>query len=363
MATIWFSLAGEGRGHATRVRTVVEALRDEHRVRIFAPGAAFDFLADAYGGTAVVVTKIPGLMFRYRNGELSLIGTLADAAGYLRRMPRLLAALRREIDGGRPDLVVCDFEPALPRAAARAGVPVVSLDHQHFMLVCDLSDLPLSLRVKARMMVPVVAAYCPRPVETVVSGFYFPPLRPGLRNVTQIGSLLRPNVLDALPTDDGHILAYLRKFGHPEVLEVLAGCGRDVFVYGLGERPPQGRLVFRPVSEDGFVADLAASSCVVCNAGNQLLGEALYLGKPVLAMPEENQDEQAINAHYLRAGGGGDWTSVRDLTAPRLRRFLADLDLYRGRVDRRRLRGNEPALAAIRRHLPSTVPERRPVRV
>ncbi len=353
MATIWFSLSGEGRGHATRVRTLADALRGEHRLRLFAPAAAFEFLAGVFAGTDVTVTPIPGLTFRYRHGEVSPLGTLVDAASYVRRLPRLVSALRREIERDRPDLVVCDFEPALPRAAAAAGVPIVSLDHQHFMLVCDLSDLPPHLRVMARMMVPVVAACCPRPVETVVSSFYFPPLRPGLRNVTQVGPLLRPAVLDAVPTDAGHLLAYLRKVGHPHVLDALAGCGRDVLVYGLGERPRRGRLVFRPVSDGGFVADLAAAACVATNAGNQLVGEGLYLGKPVLALPEANQHEQAINARYLRASGGGDWTPVRDLTPARLRRFLAERDRYRGRVDRRRLRGNEPALAAIRRHLPT----------
>ena len=65
MATIFYSLAGEGRGHATRVRTIVEQLRSEHRFVIFAPGDAFDMLAPLYAESDVVVQRIEGLRFAY----------------------------------------------------------------------------------------------------------------------------------------------------------------------------------------------------------------------------------------------------------------------------------------------------------
>ena len=32
----------------------------------------------------------------------------------------------------KPDLVITDFEPLLPRAARLEGVPYISIDHQHF---------------------------------------------------------------------------------------------------------------------------------------------------------------------------------------------------------------------------------------
>ena len=37
MATIFYGLSGEGRGHATRARTIVEGLRKRHKVVVFAP--------------------------------------------------------------------------------------------------------------------------------------------------------------------------------------------------------------------------------------------------------------------------------------------------------------------------------------
>jgi hypothetical protein len=53
------------------------------------------------------------------------------------------------------------------------------------------------------------------------------------------------------------------------------------------------------------VDDLAAARAVVCTAGFTLLSEALYLGKPVLALPNRGFFEQALNALYLRRSGRG----------------------------------------------------------
>lgn len=135
------------------------------------------------------------------------------------------------------------------------------------------------------------------------------------------------------------------------VLDVLKTCGREVRVYGLGERPRDGDLVFRAIDERGFLADLGTAECLVSTAGNQVVGEALYLGKPVLAMPEPGNDEQRLNGHFLKASGEGDSLPMGELTPARLGTFLGSLDLYRARIQPSRHHGNPAALDAIRRTL------------
>ncbi|MEM9701904.1 MAG: glycosyltransferase family protein, partial [Planctomycetota bacterium] len=311
MATIYYSMAGEGRGHAVRVRAITEALRHEHRLVLFAPAAAYDFLEPLYRDTDVEVRPIPGLLFAYSNRRLDLPRTAAQAAGYLWRMGPIVRDMERALRDDPPDLVLTDFEPCLPRAAARVGVPVVSVNHQHFLLVNDLVGVDAGLRAKATAVAPIIRWYCPRASAFVVSSFYDPPLRPAYRDrVTPVGVLMRPEMFAATPTDGGHLLVYLRRFGHEHIFNALRHCGRDVLVYGLGEKPPDGRLRFRPISESGFLEDLAGCDALVTTAGNQLVGEAHYLGKPVFAMPEPGNFEQRINAHFLRTEGGGDWVDI-----------------------------------------------------
>lgn len=362
MAKIFISLSGEGRGHATRVRALVEALAGEHQVRIFAPGDAYSFLAPLYSGTEVRVDSLPGLCFAYDNRHrLRYPATLRRLLSYLRQLPATLDRLTDELHRERPDLVITDFEPALPRAARRCGVPFISLNHQHFLRTYDLSGLPRRLRWHAAYMAVIVGAYYSGQVETIVSSFYFPPLRPGCRRVTQVGVLLRETVRAVRPVTGQHLVAYWRKFGNEAVLRALEDTGLEVRVYGLGERPPCGNLSFHAIHEARFLADLATSTALVCTAGNQLVGEALYLGKPVFALAETNNFEQEINAHFLAVSGAGEAMPMSEFTEARLHRFLASLDRYRSRIRRERLDGLPAVLNVLGRHLRIASPQARPL--
>ena len=362
MARIFYSMSGEGRGHATRVKTVVEWLRGEHQVTLFAPGDAYELLQRAYAGSEVAVRRLAGLHFHY--DERRRIDTVATVRGgwtYLRRLGTRVDSLRQALERERPDLVITDFEPILPRAARAERVPVVSLNHQHFLAVSDFRGLPLRLRAWAGVVARLLPAVVSGQSATIVSSFYFPPLKRRFRaSVAQVGVLLRPTVLAARPSDGGHLVAYLRKVVAPQVLTALVECGEEVRVYGLGERPREGKVEFRAISEERFIADLAAARALVTTAGNQLVGEALHLGKPVLAMPEPGNWEQYINAHFLAAEGGGAWVDMEAISAARIGAFLARLDTFRRAIRPERVNGNAAAFALLRRHLPGAGDSLRP---
>ena len=249
--------------------------------------------------------------------------------------------------------MVADFEPLLPRAARLCGVPFLSFDHQHYLVVNDLSSLPMPLRQKAALAAPIVRAFYNWQVETVVSSFYRPPLKPGVQNVSQIGVLLRPELMRVRPRRDGYLLVYMRRHPAPGLFDALTATGMPVKVYGLGERRTEGNMRFYAVDERNFMDDLAGCEAVVSTAGNQLVGEALYLRKPVLAIPESANFEQAINGHFLNASGGGRClggrVKVRDMLS-----FLDDLEVFRSRIVPESVCGNRQAMDVIGRWLPPT---------
>jgi uncharacterized protein (TIGR00661 family) len=262
-------------------------------------------------------------------------------------------ALCRSLAGARRKPRARNRTRALPRAAARCGVPFVSLNHQHFLVTSDFSDFPADVRLSAAWQGCVVDQFYSGQAATIVSSFCFPKLRRGRGRVVQIGSLLRPQVLTAQSEHGSHLVAYVRKFASDRFIGELGGAGREVRVYGLGRRPSCGNVRFFDIDERRFIEDLATSAALITTAGNQLLGEALYLVKPILALPEPNNAEQRIHGHLLAREGTGEQHDFDRVSAADLRRFLDRVDEYRSRIARERLNGNPAAVAELRRFLPA----------
>ena len=74
---------------------------------------------------------------------------------------------------------------------------------------------------------------------------------------------------------------------------------------GLESEVVEGNLRYQPFSEDKFIDDLASSRGVIAGGGFTLMGEAVYLHKPMLAVPLARQFEQVLNARYLELEGYG----------------------------------------------------------
>jgi uncharacterized protein (TIGR00661 family) len=364
MARIAISLCGEGRGHATRIATLLDRLAPEHDLLVYTSADALVFLsrvAERWPGR-VEVREIPGLVFQYTGGRLDVVKSITVACGYQARvLGPLVERLLGELEAFDADLGIVDFEPSLPRAAARLGVPLVSIDHQHFLVAYDLGMLPFRLRCHAWAMGHAVTMYTVGATDTVVSAFFRPPLRPGWEHVVQTGPLLRRELLDASPADRGFLVSYLRRHTPFDTLAALADCRLPVRVYGLGAREPFGALSFHDVDERRFIDDLVDCRALVAAAGNQLIGEALHLGKPLLVLPEAAHAEQLMNAHFLAGMQCGDFCLLEQATVDRVRAFVDGLDRFGPALARvaGRMDGTADVLSVIRRRL--AAPAERPV--
>lgn len=330
MSNIHFSLAGEGRGHAARARTLIDELRKKHSVTVHTFGDAHSFLSPLYAGTDVGVEEIPGLRFCYdRKGRVDYVRSAASNVGVLLEIARATRRLKRRLEHDSVDLVLTDFEPALPRAARAAGVPVLGVDHQSVLAYADLRELPFHLRRHAAFLGAFVKRWTPRPTLRVASSFYRPRRKAGHDDVRFVGVLLRDAVRRVEPTIEDHLVAYVRRGMPDRALDVLAEAPLEVRVYGRGSFTPRGSLVPCEISEHGFLADLASCRAVVTTAGNQLVGEAIHLEKPVLGLPEQGNREQQINAWFLERSGAGRALDFADFDAAALRAFLDEVPALR----------------------------------
>jgi uncharacterized protein (TIGR00661 family) len=271
------------------------------------------------------VVRIPTLSYEYNeSGQMSVPRTLKHNVGRAADVVFGGAQFRGVVERMRefaPDVAICDADPWTHRAAARLGVPRISFDHYGILAYCR-PPIPLADRLRHARDVLAYRLLTGRPQRIVVSSFYdAPPARAGVRC---IGPLLRDAVHGVRPKRGDHLLAY---FNQPalftaRVEDALTKLNRPVVVYGTARTGVNGPLEFRAPADRVFLEDLAACRAVVGTAGNQLVGEAIHLGKPLFVMPESSV-EQRVNAAAVVRCGVGVQEAHEKLTVGHLEQFLA----------------------------------------
>jgi uncharacterized protein (TIGR00661 family) len=349
---ILYGVVGEGMGHATRSKVVCEHLVAQgHQVKIVVSGRAHAFLSKSFPD----VVEIKGLTIRYVNNRMDRDGTFAR--NFL-AAPQLLAAnigaYFRKVASFKPDAVISDFDSFAYLFAKRHGVPVLSVDNQQIMSRCKLGKFAKEgAKVDYQLIKAFVRAKLPACDHYVITTFFYPPVRNKFeKNTTLVPPILRQPILDAKKRAriGPHVLVYQTSTSDTKLLDELERIrGTEFIVYGLRRNARRGNLTLKEFSEDGFVQDLAASRAVVCNGGLSLIGEAVYLGKPIFSVPVRNQYEQVLNARYLEELGYG--LAAERIDADVLGLFLQEAPKYAARVAKHKQDGNRELFDVVDRAL------------
>jgi len=227
-----------------------------------------------------------------------------------------------------PDVIISDAETWTHHVAASLKIPRISFDHIGILAYCKPELDPLD-RVKACLDTFCYRTLMGKPDRILVSSFFdAQPQRDGVR---VIGTLPRQTVREMKPVNGSHLLVYLNRGQdqfHADLLRPLEQLGCPVHIYGTSQRGRHGSLSFMPPSNLPFLEDLAACRAVVSTAGNQLVGEAIYMGKPVLAMPESCV-EQRMNARAVECLGIGMRVTPRQFSLTVLRKYVDRVDEFK----------------------------------
>jgi uncharacterized protein (TIGR00661 family) len=339
---ILYGVTGEGMGHATRSKVVCEHLVGKgHDVKIVVSGRAHAFLAKTFKD----VVEIRGLTIRYVDNRMDRDGTLAQN---VLAAPGLIAtnvgAYFEKVSKFKPDVVITDFDSFAYLFAKRHRIPVISIDNQQIISRCKLAKFAKhGVKVDYQLIKAFVRAKLPGCDHYVVTTFFFPPVRKKYADdTTLVPPILRRAILDARPHArvGDHVLVYQTSTSDTRLLDELERVrGARFIVYGLRRgNARRGNLTIKDFHEEGFVEDLATSRAVVTNGGLSLIGEAVYLGKPIMSVPVQHQFEQILNARYLEDLGYG--LAAERIDADLLRLFLSESPKYAARVGRHRQDGN-----------------------
>ena len=344
---ILYGVTGEGMGHAMRSRVVLEhLLAAGHEVEIVSSNRAADYLSRRFGGT----TKINGLHMvleenRIKRGKTLWSNILEGSTG----LPGNIAAYFDMIARFVPEVVVSDFESWSYLYGQNNRLPIISIDNMQIINRCSHPDaITEGQTVNFQVAKAFVKGKLPFCDHYLITTFFRPEIRK--KNTSLHPPILRPEILAARPSQGDHLLVYQTAEGNDSLEEVLASTGIECRIYGM-RRDIQGEVVegnlrHRPFSEAGFIDDLASARAVIAGSGFTLMGEAVYLHKPMLAIPLSGQFEQVMNARYLERQGYGLYAD--DLDDPEtVRGFLDQVPRYQDKLAGYRQDGNRDLLAAL----------------
>ena len=343
---ILYGVVGEGLGHAVRSRVVIQHLIARgHEVQVMTSRRAHVYLARHFRN----VNQIHGLHLVARGNRICKHRTLlSNAAQIVRRLPANVAAYFRLISNFRPELVVSDFESWSHLYGKIHRIPVISIDN---MSAIDRCAYPGSIIEGRRLDHALARAFIAAKMSSsshylVTSMFDMPATRP---RTSVMRPILRPELLAARPERGEHLLVYQTFDGHSELESALRATGMECRIYGmrrdLKRDEVDGRLRHRPISEQGFIDDLASARAVVGPGGFSLMSEAIHLGKPMLSIPIAGQFEQEFNARMLAHAGWGARADAID--GDGLPVFIDELPRFESALARRRSGSNAALLGRL----------------
>nr|MCR5562992.1 teichoic acid biosynthesis protein [Desulfovibrio sp.] len=225
--------------------------------------------------------------------------------------------------------------------AEKAGLPCLTLDHQH-IITCCRHDLPANMWWDAFLQ-GITPRWLFRPTEAnLIISFYAPSVLPRY-NARIAPPILRDRVISASPGDDGHVLVYQSNSTSVKLIEFLKTATRRIcYVFGYSRQEGRdGNVVFMPKSEEGFLKLLEGCTYVIQGGSHTLMSEALYLGKPILSLPLGAMIEQRFNALYVERLGYGMQADMSMLEPSLLTAFEERLPDFRETIAKGDFCGND----------------------
>ncbi len=288
---------GEGFGHVSRTVAFYEALCGDYQVAILAPPTVHGFLSQK--APDALVLPVPHMHLVKITDRIDYYRTFTENLPTLLTLRTKIVRMSRMLKDHNISVLINDYEPFSAVAAKRIGIPVLQFNHPGIVITSpSFSPDALAVKAAARFMMPVFD-------KRIFCSFYN----------GDVGPMIRRELTEVRTRQGDYFLVSLKDSYRPAVLKRLHQMG--IHNYRLFPDP-----------RESYAEAVAGCRAIITSAGHQTLSEAMYLKKPVFAIPQRGQYEQRLNARMLAASGWGSYSSIRTLKT-RLAAFIRDLDAGR----------------------------------
>lgn len=326
---ILYGVAGEGFGHSSRAKEVIEYLLNKgHKVLVVTYGQAYPVLKK------YDPLKVEGIHLCYDKKGLSLNKIiLENISGMIKNITNW-GEINENIKQFSPDLGISDMEPTVSIFCYLNKIPLINLGNQYSLM--NIKSKINKRYKKGFLLVKYAVKICvPKADARIVLSFKKE--ETDQENVFFVNPILKKEILQAKSKKGNHILVYQMK---PDLrlIRVLKKIPEEFIVYGYNQNKKDSNITYKKEHED-FVKNLASSKAVVGTAGFTLISEAIFLKKPYFAVPMKGQFEQTLNALFLRESELGEFSEY-----PRKKKiidFINKLNFYEDNLKHQKIEPEE----------------------
>jgi uncharacterized protein (TIGR00661 family) len=281
---ILYAVQATGNGHISRAMQLMPYLQQYGEVDVFLSGSNSHLAAD--------------LPVKYRSKGVSLFYGNTGGLDYLRMWKEF--SLRRiwkeahELPVEKYDVVLNDFECITSLACGIKKVKSIGFGHQASFR-SDRTPRAPRRDIAGELVLKQYST------ATEYVGLHFDRYDDFI-----FSPVIKEEILNANPVDDGHVSVYLSHYSDEVVVQALQQVKEQRFeIFSKKVKAPvqQNNCTLLPISNQGFSDSMIRSTGIITGAGFETPAEALYLGKKLLTLPIRRQYEQLCNAAALKPFG------------------------------------------------------------
>lgn len=278
---ILYSVQATGNGHISRAMELMPHLQQYGDVDVFLSGSNSHLQ--------------PQLPVKYRSQGLSLFYGNTGGLDYWRMWKELnlkrIWKEAKELPVEKYDIVLNDFDSVTTMACRFKKVSSIGFGHQ-----ASFQSKHTPRGNKKDIAGELILQQYAKATEYV--GLHFKQYDDFIYS-----PVIKQEIMQATPTDKGHVTVYLSHYSDEVVLKALhkiKDIRFEVFSKKVQQPTVSANVTLLPISNEEFTHSLIHSHGVITGAGFETPAEALYLGKRLLVLPIKGQYEQLCNAAALK---------------------------------------------------------------
>ncbi|MDR2622964.1 MAG: glycosyltransferase [Methanobrevibacter sp.] len=318
---IFYSVCGEGLGHAIRSGVIIEELLKKYDVYVFSSDRAYKYLSEKFNN----VFEIGGFNTVYQDNIVknrkTLYKAIKDTPTNLKESYAILYKKAREL---KPNIIITDFENYSNILAKVLGVPILSVDNIH-MITKTRIDYPKRSRREMLKSKGVIKSFMIRPKKYILTSFFYPEVKDPEKTIIY-PPIIRNEIRQLIGEYGDHVFVYQTSPTNKKLINSLKNVDERFIVYGFDRDEIDGNLTFRKFNETKIYEDMKDSKAVITNGGFSLITEAIYLKKPIYSIPAKGNFEQLLNGFYVEKLGYGIMNQEMDTKT--FEKFLSNLPIY-----------------------------------